>query len=651
MQLERYKNNPILKPIKEHLWEARDVFNPAAIYEQGKVYLVYRAFSDDNTSTLGLAISKDGFNFDQRLTEPIYKPRESFEKKAKPGVWSGCEDPRITKLGDRFYMCYTAFDGVHPTRVALTSIKVKDFLAFRWKWKKPVLISPPGIDDKNACLLPQKINGKYYIFHRFHPCIWVDTVKDLNFKENHWVKGSCWFMPRTDKWDSRKVGIGPPPIKTKEGWLLIYHGLSEQDRKYRLGAILLDIKDPTQVLARTDFSILEPQEDYETKGTFPGAIFPCGAVVIKNQLFIYYGAGDSVIGVATTNLKELLTGLLKIAESQIEFDRYDHNPILCPNERNWWEADGTFNPCVIRDEKNIFHMLYRAHSSQFFDESKPGFHISFLGYANSKNGVNFKNHRLFTKPEHKWEYFGCEDPRITKFGNQYYIFYTAVSHFPPGKEYVKIALATTKDFKKITKHGIVTPFNAKGMALFPERINGKMAAIFALEPDLRPLKTGIAFFDNIQDILSQEYWDKWWLEKDQEGKNILFPSTPDLEIEVGAPPIKTKQGWLLILAYITGISKPEPDVFGIGAALLDLKDPTKILAKSDHPFLIPKAQYEVRYARPSAIIFPSGAVKKNKKLFIYYGAGDKFCCLATYELEKLLKFLLTRARSNPSEES
>jgi len=641
MQLERYKNNPILKPRKEHPWESKGVFNAAAVYENGRVYIVYRAFSNDNTSTFGLAISKDGFNIDQRLSEPIYKPRENFEMKAKPGAWSGCEDPRITKIGDRFYMCYTAYDGVHPTRVALTSIKVKDFLSFKWgKWVKPVLISPPGIDSKNACILSQKINGKYAIFHRFHPCIWIDFVEDLDFKDDHWIKGSCWFMPRTNSWDSRKIGIGGPPIKTKEGWLLIYHGVSSQDRKYRLGAMLLDLKNPTHLLSRLDFPILEPQESYEIQGFISNVVFSCGAVVIKGRLFIYYGAADETLGVATIKIEELLEKLVENIDYKVKLIRHKKNPILKPNIKNWWEADGAFNPCVIKDEKDIFHMIYRAHSSQFFDETKPKFHISFLGYANSKNGVDFKNHRLFLKPEHKWEYYGCEDPRITKFENQYYIFYTAVSHFPPNKEHVKVALATTKDFKKITKHGIVTPFNAKAMTLFPERINGKMVVIFALEPDLRPLKTGIAFFDDIQDILSQEYWDKWWLEKDKEGKNILFLPTPDLEIEVGAPPIKTKQGWLLILSYIKGISEPNPDIFGIGVALLDLNDPTKVIAKSKGFFLSPRVEYEVKYGYPSAIIFPSGAVIKNKQLFVYYGAGDKFSCLATYELEKLLTVLL-----------
>jgi len=325
VKLERYNKNPIIQPKPEHSWESKATFNPAAVYEGGRVHIVYRAMNNKKTSVLGYVSSKDGFQIDERLVEPIYIPREDFEKKAQPGH-SGCEDPRITKIGDRFYMCYTACDAKNPTRVALTSIKVEDFLNHRWNWEKPVLISSPGIDDKNACILPEKINGKYAIFHRIHPCIWIDFVDELSFGENknlaspepcfwrnNWIKGSAWFQPRIDKWDSRKIGIGAPPIKTKEGWLLIYHGLSEQDRKYRIGAMLLDLKNPTQVLYRPDYFILEPEEDYE-KGE-KNVVFPCGAVVIEDRLFVYYGAADQVVCVASTNLNKLIK---KIRNETIE---------------------------------------------------------------------------------------------------------------------------------------------------------------------------------------------------------------------------------------------------------------------------------------------------------------------------------------------
>ena len=308
-KLERFKENPIIEPRQGIDWEAKGTFNPAAVYAEGKVHLIYRAFSNDHTSTLGYARLTDNLKVEVRPTEPIYIPREKFEKKATLRAWSGCEDPRITRIKDTFFMCYTAFDGKNSTRIALTSIKVKDFLAHRWNWKKPILISPPGIDDKNACILPEKINGKYVIFHRIHPCIWIDFVKNLNFGKNHWIKGSSWFRPRTDKWDSRKIGIASPPIKTKKGWLLLYHGSSEEDRKYRVGVMLLDLKNPTKVLSRPDCFILQPEKDYELKGHVPNVVFPCGAVVIKNKLFVYYGGADYSTSVAWTNLNKLLNSL------------------------------------------------------------------------------------------------------------------------------------------------------------------------------------------------------------------------------------------------------------------------------------------------------------------------------------------------------
>jgi len=308
IKLKRYEGNPILQPRPEHFWEAKAVFNPAAIYEEGKVHIVYRAMSEDNTSVFGYATSSDGFNIEERLAEPIYLPREPFEMKKNHGN-SGCEDPRITRIGDKFYMCYTAYDGKNPTRVALTSIGVEDFLNRRWNWEKPILISPPGIDDKNACILPEKVDGKYFIFHRFHPCIWVDFVDELSFGENQWVKGSTWFKPRTDKWDGRKIGIAAPPIKTKEGWLLLYHGVSETDRKYRVGAILLERDNPTQVIGRTGPPLLEPEMGYEKENQINHVVFPCGTVVIKDDLFVYYGAADKVVAVATVNLESLLKSL------------------------------------------------------------------------------------------------------------------------------------------------------------------------------------------------------------------------------------------------------------------------------------------------------------------------------------------------------
>ena len=137
------------------------MFNPAALYANNMVHIIYRAMSEDNTSVFGYAASKDGLTISERLDEPIYTPRAEFEqKKGGEAGNSGCEDPRITVLDDMVYMFYTAYDGVHVPRVAFTSLPLQKFLTRQWDWEQPVLISPPNMDNKDAALFPQKVDGK-----------------------------------------------------------------------------------------------------------------------------------------------------------------------------------------------------------------------------------------------------------------------------------------------------------------------------------------------------------------------------------------------------------------------------------------------------------------------------------------------------------
>ncbi len=311
----RSGENPILKPT-ELSWESKAVFNPAAIDIGGKVRILYRAMSNDNTSTVGYAESTDGLHITKRLPEPIYVPREPFEMKRVPGGNSGCEDPRIVKIGERLYMTYTAYDGIDMPAIAVTGISVKDFIAQKWNWDKPYLISPTQVDDKDSCLLPEKvktasgINGgmKYLVFHRVGTNICADYFNSLDFKNEKINKCIEILRPRPGMWDERKIGISAPPIKTKKGWLLIYHGISERNI-YRVGAALLDLKDPTEVIARTTDALLSPEMDYELRGQVGNVVFPCGAVIRKDTLFMYYGGADSVTGVATLSVSKLLSVL------------------------------------------------------------------------------------------------------------------------------------------------------------------------------------------------------------------------------------------------------------------------------------------------------------------------------------------------------
>lgn len=310
VKFERFEENPILTPRPGVAWEKNGVFNPTAIKIEGTVYIIYRAQSDDNISRWGLAISSDGIKIDERLPDPIYSPREDFEiKKAPDNGNSGCEDPRITQIDDRLYICYTAFTGIGNTRVTLTSISISDFLQRKWSsWEKPTLVSAPEIYDKDACLLPEKVNGKYLIFHRITPGISVDYCDSLNFSETNWLRTQSYIVPRPHSWDDEKIGIGPTPIKTDAGWLLIYHGISKKDHHYRVGAMMLDSKNPQMVIARTEYPILEPIKDYE-KSSVGTIVFPCGAVEMGEYIYIYYGGGDSNTSIAKINKQEIITYL------------------------------------------------------------------------------------------------------------------------------------------------------------------------------------------------------------------------------------------------------------------------------------------------------------------------------------------------------
>ncbi|MBI4009196.1 hypothetical protein HY357_03110 [Candidatus Roizmanbacteria bacterium] len=318
-KLQRHTKNPIIAPRPQNEWENFTTLNPAAAYINNKVHILYRAQGYDYISTVGYAISSDGLHIDQRLDNPIYRPSEQFETNntgkvsselMSAGGYGGCEDPRITLIDGRVYMVYVAFDGWSNLRLALTSIDVNDFLNQRWNWEKPILISPPHVIDKSGCLLPEKIDGKYVFFHRVFPNILIDFVDDLNFGLKRWLKGEFQIKVRPGKWDSRKIGSGAPPLKTKDGWLLIYYGVDDKDAgKYHIGAMLLDLNDPTLVLHRTNKPILSPKEEYENSGFKPGIAYPCGAVIVRNNLLVYYGAADSVVCVAQANLDTFLEEL------------------------------------------------------------------------------------------------------------------------------------------------------------------------------------------------------------------------------------------------------------------------------------------------------------------------------------------------------
>ncbi|MFZ5437714.1 MAG: hypothetical protein ACOZAK_01525 [Patescibacteria group bacterium] len=324
-------HNPMIKPQHKNHWEAFTTFNPAAFVAVDKVHILYRAQGYDYVSQVGYAVSSDGFRIDKRFSQPVYKPSQKFEGVSLPvgdlnnpfvsgGGCGGVEDPRTTVIDDRVYMTYVAYDGWSPPRVALTSISLKNFLNNNFLWEKPVLISPPGVVDKSAVIFPEKINGKYVIMHRVFPDILLDYVDSLaDFDGRKFIYGQNKISPRSKEWwDSRKIGAGAPPLKTEEGWLLIYQAVDDKDAsEYKVGAMLLDLNDPTKVLARSSEPILLPREEYENVGFKAGVVYPCGAVIKDRTLFVYYGGADSYVCVATADLPDFINKLKKTGNTDL----------------------------------------------------------------------------------------------------------------------------------------------------------------------------------------------------------------------------------------------------------------------------------------------------------------------------------------------
>jgi predicted GH43/DUF377 family glycosyl hydrolase len=325
--LKKFEGNPIIAPNPAHPWKSRATFNPAAVEAGGRIHVLYRALGDDDLSVFGHASSPDGVMFDEHSEGPVYRTRARSElakehlapyQSPSGGGFGGCEDPRATKIDGRVYVTYTEWNGWDAPRVALTSIAEDDFLKKKWKWKKPAHISPPNQPHKNWSIFPEKIQGKYAILHSIAPSVQIGYFDDLDFDGDTYIDSHFRPSVREDAWDSRIRGAGPPPLKTKDGWLVLYHATDDLDPgRYKIGAMLLDLEDPTKILYRAVAPILAPDEAYENAGFKSGVVYSCGAVALDDKLRVYYGGTDTVVCVAEADLDEFLKELKRNREPKL----------------------------------------------------------------------------------------------------------------------------------------------------------------------------------------------------------------------------------------------------------------------------------------------------------------------------------------------
>jgi predicted GH43/DUF377 family glycosyl hydrolase len=307
-------------------WEKEGVFNPGVIVENNQVHIIYRAIRCENYSRLGYLKLKSGKEI-EKYEYPIITPTEDYEKQ-------GVEDPRITKIENTYFLTYTAYDGknariavaesenminfrklgiISPNLTFLEALNITGTDRYKNFWRKYIEEKGENIImwDKDGCLFPEKINGKYALLHRIEPDIQIVYFEDffeLKDKE-FWVEyfrkiEEKIVMKPKYKWEEEKIGSGAPPIKTDYGWLLIYHGV-DKNRVYRAGLSLLDIENPAKEIARLPFPLFEPYYEWEKNGNVPNVVFPTGAFIKDGVLYIFYGCADKRIGYAEIELNKI----------------------------------------------------------------------------------------------------------------------------------------------------------------------------------------------------------------------------------------------------------------------------------------------------------------------------------------------------------
>ncbi|NCN25171.1 pesticidal protein Cry7Aa [Candidatus Falkowbacteria bacterium CG10_big_fil_rev_8_21_14_0_10_37_14] len=338
------KHGVVLSPTTR-FFEDRSVLNPGILQEGRSVHMVYRAINKDYMSSLGYARFNGATHLDDRLDKPFMEATAQYES-------HGMEDPRITQIDNEIYLIYVAHDGrnaqiayayghdlFHLKRGGLIGPKIRysaaaklfnkkelkdDYLFFEAFYKNYA-----GTDvliwEKDGVLFPEKIRGKFVLTHRILPDIQIVSCKDFSELKStafwkDYIKNLHKFVVLENKYrfEERHIGGGAPPIKTKHGWLMLYHGVEESNagRIYHAAAALFDLKNPKKLISRLPYPLFSPEKDFELKGHVDSVVFPTGTAQFGDKLYIYYGAADSHIAVASVNLDDLLDELLRYKTNQ-----------------------------------------------------------------------------------------------------------------------------------------------------------------------------------------------------------------------------------------------------------------------------------------------------------------------------------------------
>jgi len=331
----RHPENPIVVP-GERSWRMATVFNPGVLHENGRFYLYERTAGDLRPFKcfIGMRESEDGVHFKESRPEPVITPTMCGS------AHGSVQDPRVAKIDGRYWMTFAfrpyawnshptglgvphsfqpeieGWDGDPASNQTRSGLAVSDNL---YDWSFHSWITPDTIDDRDVILFPERIGGKYVVLRRplgfvdashktpMRGCIQLSVSDDLA----RWSEPEIIVEPEF-AWENNRIGGSTPPIKTDEGWLILYHGVETLDPAvkrvvYRLGAVMLDLEDPRKIVARPKDFIMEPEAYYERFGLYiPNVVFPSANVVVDGNVFLYYGCCDTSIGLATAPLQALV---------------------------------------------------------------------------------------------------------------------------------------------------------------------------------------------------------------------------------------------------------------------------------------------------------------------------------------------------------
>ncbi len=335
----RHPANPIIRP-GDLPWRRAVTFNPGVIRENNRFYCFERAAGGLRPfhCQIGLLTSEDGVHFTQHGSEPVFTPAMAGSE------YGSVQDPRVVKLEGRFYLSF-AFRpyawASNPTGVGVPESHQVDFPGFSgddadnqtrsglaisddlMNWQFHGWVTPPEMDDRNVILFPEKIADRYWVLRR--PSTFVGTAANHSQAPqgvmiSHSTDLQTWsdpavLFPAALPWEDNRIGGSTPPIRTERGWLVFYHGVQTIDPavrhvRYRMGAVLLDLDNPTKVVARAEEPLLEPEEYYEKTGVYiPDVVFPTAAILIDGEIWLYYGVCDTAIALARAPLSAVLARL------------------------------------------------------------------------------------------------------------------------------------------------------------------------------------------------------------------------------------------------------------------------------------------------------------------------------------------------------